>query len=113
MVEEIKKDLESLLSEYRYNHCLRVGETAKDLAKHYKINVEEAYLAGLTHDIAKEFTMEENEQFIKEHNLDENLLDPKNKKFIHGIVGAVLEKNIILIKIWLMLFTIIQQVDLI
>ena len=75
MVEEIKKDLESLLSEYRYNHCLRVGETAASLAKHYKINAEEAYLAGLTHDIAKEFTMEENEQFIKEHNLDENLLE--------------------------------------
>ena len=93
MVEEIKKDLESLLSEYRYNHCLRVGETAKDLAKHYKINAEEAYLAGLTHDIAKEFTMEENEQFIKEHNLDENLLDPKNKKFIHGIVGAILVRE--------------------
>ena len=72
MVEEIKKDLESLLSEYRYNHCLRVGETAKDLAKHYNLNEEEAYLAGLTHDIAKEFTMEENEQFIKEHNLDEH-----------------------------------------
>ena len=93
MVEEIKKDLESLLSEYRYNHCLRVGETAASLAKHYKINAEEAYLAGLTHDIAKEFTMEENEQFIKEHNLDENLLDPKNKKFIHGIVGAVLVRE--------------------
>lgn len=93
MVEEIKKDLESLLSEYRYNHCLRVGETAASLAKHYKINAEDAYLAGLTHDIAKEFTMEENEQFIKEHNLDENLLDPKNKKFIHGIVGAVLVRE--------------------
>lgn len=93
MVEEIKKDLESLLSEYRYNHCLRVGEVAKDLAKHYNLNEEEAYLAGLTHDIAKEFTTEENEKFVKEHNLDENLLDPKNKKFIHGVVGAVLVRE--------------------
>ena len=93
MIEEIKRDLKTLLSEYRYNHSLRVAEVAKDLAKHYKINEEEAYLAGLTHDIAKEFTMEENEQFIKEHNLDENLLDPKNKKFIHGIVGAILVRE--------------------
>ena len=37
--------------------------------------------------------MEENEQIIKEHNLDENLLDPKNKKFIHGIVGAILVRE--------------------
>ena len=41
MIEEIKKDLKTLLSEYRYNHSLRVAEVAKDLAKHYKINEED------------------------------------------------------------------------
>ena len=85
MIEEIKRDLKTLLSEYRYNHSLRVAEVAKDLAKHYKINEEEAYLAGLTHDIAKEFTTKENELFIKEHNLDRELLNSNNRKFIHGV----------------------------
>lgn len=93
MIEEIKRDLKTLLSEYRYNHSLRVAEVAKDLAKHYKINEEEAYIAGLTHDIAKEFTTKENELFIKEHNLDRELLNSNNRKFIHGVIGAILTKE--------------------
>lgn len=61
MFEEIKKILISKMSEKRYNHVLRVREKAKELADIYnlsgrdKIKVE---LAGLLHDLAKEFEIE-------------------------------------------------------
>ena len=63
-VEKIKEDLKKMLSEKRYNHSLNVASVAKELASIYNVNEEKAYLAGLTHDIAKEFNEEENKYYI-------------------------------------------------
>jgi len=38
-IEEIKKDIRSNLSDYRYNHSLRVMEEAVSLAKHYHADI--------------------------------------------------------------------------
>tara|TARA_A100001015_G_C15040310_1_gene739173 strand:- start:1467 stop:2024 length:558 start_codon:yes stop_codon:yes gene_type:complete len=50
----IKNKLKSLMKQTRYEHSLRVANTAKLLAKHWKEDEENAYLAGLIHDCAKE-----------------------------------------------------------
>ena len=62
-IEQIKKDLKKYLSEIRYEHSILVAEEAKKLAKYYNENEEKAYIAGLVHDIAKEFSDEENEKW--------------------------------------------------
>lgn len=54
--EEIRKDLETLLSPSRFQHSVGVAESAKALAQHYSIDGEKAYLAGLIHDCAKELS---------------------------------------------------------
>lgn len=64
MIEEIKFKLKTLVNEKRYNHCLLVAEQSKNLAKIYKIDEEKAYLTGLCHDIAKDFTYEENRYVV-------------------------------------------------
>ncbi len=45
--------LKRYLSTSRYEHSLRVGETARHFAHSYSLSLESAYLAGILHDIAK------------------------------------------------------------
>ncbi len=90
-IERIKKDLKESLSDYRYKHSLRVGEVSKELAHIYHVDEEKAYLAGIIHDIAKEFTKEQNEEIIKRNgcSLDKN----STPRINHAIIGAVYAKE--------------------
>lgn len=53
----VKERIKSYLSETRWNHCKRTAEFAKKLAIANKYSdPKEAYIAGLFHDLAKEFS---------------------------------------------------------
>ena len=91
--EKIKKELKKNLSSYRYDHSLRVAETAKSLAEEYHIDKQKAYIAGLLHDIAKELTEKENKYWIEKYHLDKSLNEEKNKKIKHADIGAVIAKE--------------------
>ena len=91
---EIELDLKNKLSKYRYEHSVRVAEEARSLAEKYNINIQDAYLAGLLHDVAKEFSDDENLEWIMKYNLDKDLLDEVNKKICHAEVGAVVAKEL-------------------
>ena len=93
-LEKIKLDLKNRLSDYRYGHSVRVAEEAKKLASYYKINENNAYLAGLLHDIAKEFSIIENKNWITKYHLSEDLLNDKNLKTCHAEIGAVVAKEL-------------------
>lgn len=87
LIEEIRRDLKGLLSDYRYEHSLRVGEVAKELAPLYQVDEEKAYLAGILHDIAKEFTKEQNIEIMKRN---QQVIDlEESPRINHAIVGAV------------------------
>lgn len=90
---EIKKMLKNNLSDYRYNHSLRVMEEASNLAKHYNGDVEKCMVVALVHDMCKEYTDKENEEFIKKYNLPKELLLEENKKIVHGYVASILVKE--------------------
>lgn len=92
-IERIKEDLKNNLSEYRYEHSILVAQEAKKLANQYNVDEEKAYIAGLVHDIAKEFSDEENVLWIKKYELDNELLLPEYKKIIHADIGAVVVKE--------------------
>lgn len=85
----IKMDLKERLSIKRYVHSLRVAEEAKKLAHLYHVNEEQAYVAGLVHDVAKEFGEEENRFWIEKYHLSAELLNPEFHKILHAEVGAV------------------------
>lgn len=93
-IEKIKNDLKNNLSQFRYEHSIRVAEAARSLAEHYNINAEKAYIAGVVHDIAKEFSNEENEKWIEKYNLPKGLLNPEFKETIHADIGAVVVKEL-------------------
>ena len=92
-ISKIKEDLKNTLSEYRYNHSLRVAEEAQKLARCYNIDEQKAYLAGLVHDIAKEYSEEENKQIVEKYNLSNELLQKENKKNLHADIGFIIAKE--------------------
>ena len=92
-IEKIKEDLKNTLSEYRYEHSILVAQEAKKLANRYNVDKKKAYISGLVHDIAKEFSDEENVLWIKKYDLNNELLLPEYKKIIHADIGAVVVKE--------------------
>lgn len=92
-IDKIKKDLKDNLSEFRYEHSIMVAEEAKKLAEHYNLDVEKAYVTGLVHDIAKEFSDEENKKWIDKYQLPKELLLPEFRNTIHADIGAVVVKE--------------------
>ncbi len=84
----IKEDLKKTMSEKRFQHSLLVAQEAKKLAKKYNYDEQEAYLAGLVHDVAKEF----NETQIKQYK-DKYAIKNENTKTIHADIGSIVAKE--------------------
>lgn len=57
--EKIKKDLQQSLSKHRYTHVLGVAAKARELADKYGGDLDQAEVAGLLHDAAKQKTLAE------------------------------------------------------
>lgn len=55
-LSELKHILAKLISVSRFDHSLRVADTARNLAQQYGVSADDAYLAGLLHDCAKQQT---------------------------------------------------------
>ena len=93
-IESICIDLEKRLSRGRFEHSLRVADMARRLASVYGENEGDAYLAGLIHDVAKEFSEEENLYWLKKYGLPVDLLNSSFKRIIHSEVGAVVVREL-------------------
>lgn len=75
------------LDDARFNHCLRVEQTSRELAEQYDVDVDQAGLAGLLHDYAKQVDPADFVSVIKQEGLDPQLLD-YNRGVWHGMVGV-------------------------
>ncbi|MCC4423612.1 bis(5'-nucleosyl)-tetraphosphatase (symmetrical) YqeK [Limosilactobacillus reuteri] len=88
LIDRLKKALKNK----RFQHVLRVEETAIKLAEQYGVDVEKASIAGLCHDYAKQRPDEDFIAEIKKKGLNPLLLDYGNAIW-HGVVGAELIKD--------------------
>lgn len=88
-IEEIKAELKRTLSEKRYIHSLGVADESKKLAKKYGANPEQAYLAGLVHDCAKEVPPQNMEDLLKnKYRIAIDAFSRMTPKILHGPLGA-------------------------
>lgn len=92
--EEMRELLAKRLKPSRYQHSLGVAETAVFLAERFGIDREQAQVAGLLHDCAREFP---NEDLIQEAEKRQIAVEPVEKQMpllLHAYVGArlVVEK---------------------
>lgn len=85
--------IEQQLPKGRYEHSLRVAETAIDLAARYHAPKEKVELAALLHDYAKNHAIDELKHWIENSDLPKDLLDYHSELW-HGPVGAlILERD--------------------
>lgn len=91
--KRIEEDIRKNLSKFRYEHTIRVAEEAKCLSKNYQIDEEKAYVAALLHDIGKELSKEENENFIKKYKLPNDLKKKEFASIIHADIGAEIARE--------------------
>ncbi len=92
LIESIKKDVVVQLSDKRAEHTLSVAETAENLAKIHGEDTEKAYLAGLLHDIAKEFSDEKMIQLLDERGLPTDKYEFINLN--HALMSKIMAEEI-------------------
>lgn len=92
-IDDWKKILKKSMSEKRYIHSCNVADTARELAKIHGYDENKAYLAGLLHDICKEYPKEKQLEFVKKSDLDVSSQELDTYKLWHGIAGAYLLKT--------------------
>ncbi|CAM3075560.1 bis(5'-nucleosyl)-tetraphosphatase (symmetrical) YqeK [Staphylococcus argensis] len=80
------------LPDKRYQHSLRVAETAVKLAQIYEGDVDKAEMAGILHDYCKYDDLGYMYQIVRQHDLDPNLLS-FGGEILHGPVCASLMKS--------------------
>lgn len=93
LIEKIQADLKEILSERRYTHSVGVMEMAGELAGIYGVDIENAKIAGLLHDNAKEMSEEEMLKYVEENNIEINEFEKHNVKILHGKIGADIAKK--------------------
>ncbi len=81
--------VQAALSPARFAHVLRVEETAVELAQANGVNLEQASIAGLTHDYAKERPDQDFQALLATGDYDPALATAGNEIW-HGILGATL-----------------------
>lgn len=87
-IKEIETDLTNKLSKKRFIHTLGVVNSAMYLAKKYGANIEDAHLAALLHDCAKEIPLLEMRDLVADLPCDQDMLH--SGALLHGLAGMVL-----------------------
>lgn len=86
------QELQKRLPLQRFQHILRVTETAKGLAALHGESVEQAEIAALFHDIAKSMEAKEMQHVLENRQENTNLFE-FNKELWHAPVGAIIAQE--------------------
>ncbi len=77
----------------RLQHILRVEQMSADLAKRHQVDVAQAALAGLTHDLAKFFKPQRLLQMAQAEGLTIDPVELANPHLLHATVGAIVARD--------------------
>ena len=76
------------MSGKRFNHSINVAKAAKWLAYKYGANEDKAVIAGVLHDITKEWKTTQHWQFLHKYNIGISKYEYASKKLYHSITGS-------------------------
>lgn len=93
--EKYKLIIREHLDDYRYNHSICVAEEAKRLALLYNEDYEKAYLAGLLHDITKNFTIDEHLNIFNKFDIILSDIEKVSVPVWHGISASAYVKHVL------------------
>ncbi|MCM1543350.1 MAG: bis(5'-nucleosyl)-tetraphosphatase (symmetrical) YqeK [Blautia sp.] len=92
-LRKLRKEIEKVQDEKRFEHTLGVEFTAAALAMRYGADVHSAQTAGLLHDCAKCLTDRERVSICKKHDIPMTELEKANPFLLHAKVGAYLARK--------------------
>lgn len=92
--QRIKDYLQSHLKVSRYQHSLATADCAKELACRWGVAPQQAYLAGLCHDVAKGKSQAESLTYMRGHGMVLDSDTMANPALWHAPLGAVLTKEL-------------------
>ncbi len=87
-VKEKTAFLEQRLSPKRFRHSCNVAKAAAGLAQRYGADADQAYFAGLLHDVCKETPFEEQQELLYAGDYAPEEAELHSRKLWHGISGA-------------------------
>lgn len=90
---ELKKTLEKLLPQKRYEHSLSVAYFAASVAMCYRLDEKKAMLAGLLHDCAKYLSDKELLKECEKKHLPISQTEQENPSLLHAKLGAYYAKH--------------------
>lgn len=83
----IRELVKAQLSKERFEHTLRVTDTAMELANYFGANLVDVKVAALLHDYAKDLDAKQLKSYIEQYELPEDLLEYDTELW-HGPVAA-------------------------
>jgi nicotinate-nucleotide adenylyltransferase len=89
LFELLRKRLEQSVKTKRYEHSLRVTQTAETLCVKFGADVSKARIAGIAHDMCKEFSQESMLAFCVRDGNDISELEKNRPSLLHGRAAAV------------------------
>ena len=92
-IPAIRKRLKKKLTPERYEHSLSVSYTAVALAMRYGCNLDQAELAGLLHDCARQFDNQTIYEKCLEKGLEITGDEEKNKVLLHAKYGRYMAEH--------------------
>ena len=91
--KELKRIVSSRLSARRTEHTLQCAACARKLAARFGANEQDAYIAGLLHDITKELSVENQLKLCEKHDIILDNVSRENPALLHAITGALAAKE--------------------
>ena len=91
--DELYENVKNMLTEERFKHSERVVKRAIEFAKIYNVDIDTVKLVAISHDIAKELTEEENQEYISKYNIKLDDIEKANKSLLHAKIGAYICKQ--------------------
>lgn len=85
--------LSQQVSQRRLDHILRVEQMSLDLASRHGLNVNKAAIAGLMHDLAKNFPPHRLLHMARTQGLDIDIVLENNPHLLHADVGAIVARE--------------------
>lgn len=98
VVETIEVLCESLEEFELYDHMEHVATLAKELAEHYKLDEEEAYLTGFLHDVGRLIDSDTYLEILENHNISVTEQEKQVVDVLHGKVAALIARDVFNLK---------------
>ena len=92
-LKQAKELVRSRLSDKRYEHTINVKKMAVKLAKHYGADEEQAALAALLHDAAKEISKDEMRAIMQAHPEYAEGGEERPTPVWHGVCASILART--------------------